>query len=191
MAEQPLPSTSLHQEAMRSGLLLGGWGVAGVFTVTYGLLYPTLTLLAYLLLFGAPVFAWWNTRRYTRNYFAEKGFVSFSTAFSFSSLMGIYAMLWVLVAVFFVVDDTGTGLFTKHLIAQIESEPFQAAMKQNEMFSELRRTTNGKEVQLLIESARSFHRADALTVVLFTNLLLNPLLSMIIGLLCSKSRQNI
>lgn len=182
------PSHNLHQEAMRSALFLGSWGMAVVFCITYGLVYPYLTLLGETLAVGSIGLAWYRTKRFAHIRITEVGTAPFGTLFSFCSLMGIYAMLWVLVAVYFVVDNEGTGVFTTYLIAQIESEPFREAFRQHPLFVELSRTTNGKEIQVLVEGVRAFKRTDALTLLLFANLFLNPLISSVISLLCSKRR---
>ncbi len=186
MAETSRPLSSINQAAMRSGLLLGGWGVAGVILITLTLANPSLALLTDVVLLGFPIVTWRCTRSYATAYATEKGYFTFGAGFSFTSLAMTYATLWVLIAVAFVVNDSGTGLFTTNLIAQMETVEYREALRQSGLLTSLDQATKGKGFETLVETIRSFSRIDAMTLILFANLFINPILSLLIGLICRK-----
>lgn len=186
MAESPRPFQTINQSAMRSGLFLGGWGVAGVFLATFALAYPSLALVTDVVLLGSPVIAWKLTDHYAKTCADVQGYFTFGAGFSFCSLMGTYAMLWILIAVAFVINDEGTGLLTTNLIAQVETPEYRQALQETGVLNNLDIATKGKGFETLIESIRSLSRIDAMTLILFANLFINPIFSLFIGLLCRK-----
>ena len=171
--------------AMQYGALLGLWGIASLAFWVLSFRYPFLSWLSNVLMIGSPIFAGYLTALFRRNVMIPELGFSFGRGFGYTFMMGIYATLWVALAVFVYLAYLDNGFLFDSFEKMLTQPDVVAALRQTGTWEMMLREVGSPEK--LVNVYRSISPGQYAGIIIYLSLLVAPFISVIIGLVCRKS----
>lgn len=165
--------------AMQYGLVLGLWGFASLALMVQSLHHGALALPALLMFYGSPVFAGYLTVRFRRAVCPVGAAFTFSRAFVFTFIAGIYAAVWIAAGLlaFFTWGDSELVfsayedyLSQPELAAQIDGNPL------------LKDLGSGGGVSGLVDALRAVPAVNYAGLVIYLTFFTAPVFASLIAL---------
>lgn len=179
-------STFAHTNrfAMQNGLYLGGWAILCLLLSGLSFTYPILNLPAFILsTAGSVFFATTLTHRFRKATTPLTETFTFARGFTHSLLMGLYAALWVTVFVYIYLRFLDHGAVFDAYLRQLQAPEMQKSLRESGMEVALR-SYGG--VKGFVNQLRDISPADYAMGFFNLSIMANPLISLIIGLICRK-----
>ncbi len=177
----------LNAYAMQNGITLGLFGVAALVVFKWSFTDPFLSTLFLVMLLGGPVLTTVLTLQYRKAVLGPSGPFSFFHAFLQANLIGLYASLWVALAIFVYLQyfDHGT-------IFEAYAKTLEGMYANREMNIETRtlidELTGGEGPQGLAAKLQAVGAASYAAVAIYMALFFSPLQAAVIALVCRRSR---
>lgn len=170
--------------AMQYGVLLGLCGLAGLACFVGSFTTPFLSFFHLLLTLGSPVLAGYLTIRFRNAVMQPELGFSFGRGFGYTFLMGMYATLWIAVGVFVYLAYIDNGYIF---------DAYEKVLNQPEYVAQLRASGTWNVLQSaggitkLVNNMRAISAASYAAGVIYMSLMVAPLISAVIALVCRKA----
>ena len=171
--------------AMQYGALLGLCGMASLACMVLSFKYPVMSWLSNIFTLGSPFLAGYLTIIFRRNVMIPELGFSFGRGFGYTFLMGIYATLWVALAVFVYLAYIDNGFLF---------DSYEKMMLQPEVVSALRESGTWDMIQKdfgsvtkLVNTFRAISPAQYAGSIIYLSILVAPFISAIVALVCRKA----
>ncbi len=190
MAEKTKKSSLFAQAnsyAMLHGLYFGLMGMVSVAMFRIGIVYNWVSMLGYILVLASPFVAVKLTRRF-RDEVNPPGYgFSYARAYVHSLLMGFYAgiIVAVFVAVYMTWFDQGS-VFDAYQSVLARPDVVET-MKASGMEQQFKAATSGKTMTQIVEEMRQVPPANYAASIIYMNLFVAPVMSLIVAAFCRKS----
>lgn len=171
--------------AMQYGAVLGLWRVAACAAFVFSFAYPGLSSLYLLMAVASPVLACLLTMRF-RRHVVPAGPFTFGQGFLHTLLMGLYACVWVALAVYVYLAYFDGGFFFDSYAVALRRPELVAELERSGLKEQLELATGGKGLEGLVDAMRAITPATYSAMVIYLNIIIAPLVSLIVALLCRQ-----
>lgn len=192
MQENKISLRQNNAFAMQSGLLLGLWSIVALFCVFYGVRYVWPGNIGQMLVLASPFFAALLTIKFRSNVCAPGEGFTFFTAYMHVLLMGVYAGIWLALAVYVYFAYLDGGQFYTACLETLQRPEMADMVKGIEMSDSFRQfeTTNGiNSMEDMLGAFQSLtpatHAGSIISFTFFTA----PIVSVVIALLTMRRAQ--
>lgn len=171
--------------AMQYGALFGLCGIASLACSVLSFQLPFLSFVGNVLNWGSPFLAAYFTIRFRRAVMVPELGFSFGRGFAFTFLMGAYSTLWVALTVFIYLAYLDNGYIFDAYEQQLLQPEMVAALRQSGMWDMMQNEYGG--VTKIVDILRGISPAQYAGSIIYMSLLVAPVFSAIIALVCRKS----
>lgn len=169
---------------MQNGLFLGGWAILCLLLNGFSFTYPILNFPAFILsTAGSIAFATVLTIRFRRDTTPLTETFPLARGFFHTFLMGLYAALWVAAFVYIYLRFLDNGAIFDAYLRQLQSPEIQKSLRESGMGMILR---DYGGVKGFVGQLREISPISYATNFFNLSIMVNPLISLIIGLICRK-----
>lgn len=179
---------------MQSGLILGLWSIMSVAALLYGVRYVWPGSLGEIMGISSPFVAAMLTIRFRQTVCAPGQGFTFGTAYLHVLLMGIYAGLWLALAVYFYFAFLDGGQFYASCVELFNRPEMADAVREIESsanFAQLSGDTGVKSLTDMLGAFQSLtpasHAGSIISLTFFTA----PIISLVIALFTCRRTMNI
>lgn len=173
--------------AMQNGIGLGLWGFLSLAAGVGGLVTPWLQSVSSLMMLASPFLAGYLTCRFRKAVMEPQEGFSFGHAYAHTLMMGLYATLWIAVGTYVYLAFFDHGFVFDAYAAQLRQPETMKVLQESGMLRDIREMTGGKGVDGLVEMMRAIPPAQYAVGLIYMNIFIAPVLSLIIALFCRKS----
>lgn len=176
--------------AMNYGAGLAVWGFTALALMTSSFMMPSLSSPAIAMFYGSPVFAGFLTTRF-RHRVAEpsEGF-PFGRAFLFTFMMGVYAALLIATFVFIYLSYFDDGTIWRGFEERLSRPEVAESLANSMAAQDLAALGFANGPADIVAAMRSIPAAGYATMIIYTSLLVAPVISCVIALLTRRHPQN-
>ena len=174
--------------AMRNGIVLGIFGILSLYVFKLSFWYPFFSTLFGVMLLGSPVLGAFLTFKYRKLTIRPQEGFSFFHGFLHSLLMGLYASIWIALAIFIYLKYFDHGAIFAAYEQSLSTPQMTQQLYNSGLMSTLNEITNGHGVKGIGETMKHLGAAPYASMAIYSSLIFGPVISVIIGLLAMKSR---
>ncbi len=182
----PIDIRQINAFAMQYGVVLGAWEILMLAVTFASLAYAGLSTLSLLLGVGSIILAYHLTKRFRKQIDGDSGF-SVMHGFWHTLLMSIFASIWVALFVYFYLSFADSDWIFDAYKAQLSDPAFRQALIDSGLQGQLQMITGDENPAALAELLRSIPPMSYVGSLLYMNLIISPIFSLIIGISCRKT----
>lgn len=179
----------INTYAMQNGLILGGFGIVSLFVLRWSFSMPSLSFLFTLMLFGSFVLAAKLTFKIRNEIAGKDGIFNFFQGFLHTFFMGFYASVLIAVFVFVYLRYFDYGAIFAAYGHSIDTPEMRQYLMQSGVDAQIAEMTGEHGVQGLVHALQCLGAATYASMSLYSSIIIGPLVSIIIGLLCRCSNK--
>ncbi len=191
MQEKPTPLngsfTQSNAFAMQNGAVLGIWNVLTGAAFVASLTVTAFSLPYTLMLIFSPVLACLFTMRYRRNIAAPTEEFSFGRGYIHALLLQLYACIWLALAVYVYLAYFDHGSVFNAYETLLTRPELLAELERNGMAEQIETMTDGKGITALADALRNIPPATYSAIIIYLNIIIAPVISIIIALICRRN----
>lgn len=177
--------------AMKHGIVLGAWGIASLSAMLAAMSRPPYAFLADTLMVLSPFVAAALTIRFRQKTTAPGEAFTFGRGYVHTLLEGLYACVWIALAVYAYFSYMDGGTFFNNLeamFARPETQEMLAALDGMGYFDELYASTGADNLQQVVLALRELSPANYAGMIVSTTLFTAPIISLFVALLTRRRR---
>ncbi len=167
--------------AMQNGVILGLWSIVCQACFVISLSQPIVSNIYILMLLGIPVVTWFLTWRFRRIVGLDVSF-PFSRGFMHAFLTLLYAAVWAAIAAFVYMYFFDKGYVFDCFVNNISQPETMKALKESGLWQQITEAYDGQTPIDIINALRSFGAANWAAAIIYTYMLVSPIISIFIGL---------
>ncbi len=172
--------------AMQYGAALGAWSVATGAAFVGSMSLPALSSLYFLMCIFSPVLACLLTMRFRRHVAGAADAFGFGRGFVHTLLMGLYACIWLALAVYVYLAYFDGGAVFDAYEAMFTRPEVAAELERNGMKEQIDAITGGRGAVGLVDALRAISPANYAALVIYFNIIIAPFISLVVALVCKR-----
>lgn len=175
--------------AMTHGIILGLWGIATLAVTALSLQRPMFSFATDTLLLLSPFVAAALTIRFRQKTCLPGEVFTFGRGYLHTLLEGLYASVWIALAVYIYFGYIDDGAFFNNLetmFARPENQALVTALDGMGYFDELYAATGAENVGQVVEALRELSPANYAGMIVSTTLFTAPVISLFVALLTMR-----
>lgn len=176
----------INNYAMRNGMVLGLFGIVSLLIFKWSFALPAFSTLFGIMLLGSPVLGAYLTIKFRNDVVGSDGTFGFARGFLHALFMGVYASIWVALAVFVYLQYFDNGSIFAAYGHSLETPEMQQYLLQSGVGAQFDSLSGGKGAQGIADVMQSLGAATYASMSLYLSMIFGPVISTVIGLIARR-----
>ena len=187
MAVTNKPFAQINAFSMQNGLIVGVWALLAGWALVESFTYSLLSLVYLFMMLFTPILLFGLTRHF-RRVVAPQGVFTLTQGFLHSFLTSLYASTWMAIGVYVYLSYFDNGYFFDSYVAYFSRPEVKDLLAQSEVQQQLALSLQGMTIEEVVEGLRFVPPATYAMMIFYSNLMVAPLVSLLIGLFLKRMK---